>query len=330
MFNFIQTSRCSSLLGALLGAALVGATAAPALAEFPERPVTIVVPFSPGSGTDTGTRVLSTVLEPLLGQPIVVDNRPGGSGALAASLVAQAPADGYMLLMGTNSTQSANPLLIKNLGYDPKEDFRPIGMIATFEMLLAVNAGFPAQTAEELVAYARENPGKVTYATGNVTGLVAGSLFASRLGLDMLRVPYKSNAEALTDLVGGQVDVMFPDIAASMPYVTAGSLRALSSVTLGEVSPLAPDLVPLSQTLVPELKLVGWIGLFAPADTSDAVIARLASALEQAVNAGEFRSKLLAVGANANFLPPEALAEHIAAERERFATIFESVGMEPQ
>lgn len=317
-------------LGTLATLVAAMASFSPALAEYPERPVTIVVPFSPGSGTDTGTRVLSTYLEEQLGQPIVVDNRPGGSGALGAALAAQAAPDGYTLFMGTNSTQSANPLLIKNLGYNPETDFVPIGLVATFEALVAINANMPVQTLDELVSHIRANPGDVTYATGNVTGLVMASMFKDKLGLDMLRVPYKSNAEALTDVVGGQVDMMFPDIASSMPHVKSGALRALASVTLGEVSPLAPDLQPLSQTLVPDLKLVGWIGLFAPKGTPTEVVKRLEAALEASVNKPEFKEKLLASGANASFLTSEDLTAHIDTERARFADIFKALGMEPQ
>ncbi|WP_026155146.1 tripartite tricarboxylate transporter substrate binding protein [Paracoccus sp. N5] len=302
-----------------------------AQAEFPERPVTIVVPFSPGSGTDTGTRVLASVLETILGQGVIVDNRPGGSGAIAAGLVKQAAPDGYTLLMGTNSTQSANPLLIKSLSYDPETDFTPIGMLATFEALLAVNPErLPVSTTEELVAYIKEHPGEVSYATGNVTSLVMAEMFAGRQGLDMLRVPYKSNPEALTDLVSGQVDMMFPDIASSMPHAKAGKIRPLAAVTTGEVTPLAPDLLPLSQTLVPDLKLVGWIGLFAPAGTPQDVLDKLSAAVKEAAESDDFRDKLATMGANASFMPAEELDAYIARERESFAAIFKEAGMEPQ
>lgn len=316
-------------LALAVGACAAGLAGA-ARAEFPERPVTIVVPFSPGSGTDTGTRVLSGILEPILGQPVIVDNRPGGNGALGASVAAQAAADGYTLFMGTNTTQSANPLLMKNLSYDPARDFIPIGLVATFEALLAVRADFPAQTTEELIEYVRAHPGDVTYGTGNVTGLVMATLFLDSLGLDMVRVPFKSNAEALTGMLGGQIDVMFPDIASSMPYVKSGALRALASVTLGDVTPLAPDLKPLSQTLVPDMKIVGWIGLFAPAGTPDDVVKTLSAALEKAVGDPVFVEKLHAAGANAGFLAAADLDAQIAAERESFAAIFKKVGMEAQ
>ncbi|MBP0441170.1 Bug family tripartite tricarboxylate transporter substrate binding protein [Tianweitania sediminis] len=308
------------------------AFAGPSAADsFPDRAVTIVVPFSAGSGTDTGTRVLAEALEPLLGQGVIVDNRPGGNGAIAAGLVADADPDGYTLLMGTNSTQSANPLLIKSLSYDPAKDFVPIGMLATFEGILAVNPEqLPFSTVDELVTHIRAHPGEVSFATGNVTSLVMASIFARDLGLDILRVPYKSNPEALTDVVSGQVDMMFPDIASSMSQIKAGRLKALGSVTLGEATPLAPDLKPLSQTVSPNLKLVGWIGLFAPAGTPQEVVEKLSAAVKEVAESQQFVEKLGTMGANANFLPSAELKAYIDTERASFAQIFDEMGMEPQ
>lgn len=318
------------LRGALAAPAFVLAALMPAHA-FPDRPVTIVVPFSAGSGTDTGTRVLAEALEPLIGQGVVVDNRPGGNGAIAAGLVADAQPDGYTLLMGTNSTQSANPLMIKSLSYDPATDFVPIGMLATFEGVLAINPErLPFTTVDEVVAHIKANPGEVSFATGNVTSLVMGSIFARDLGLEMLRVPYKSNPEALIDVVSGQVDMMFPDIASSMPQTKAGTLRALASVTMGEVTPLAPDLLPLSQTVAPNLKLVGWIGLFAPAGTPQDVVDTMSAAVKEVAQSPQFVERLASVGANANFLAPAELNAYIDAERASFAQIFQEIGMEPQ
>lgn len=311
-------------------AASLALSALPAFAEYPERPITIVVPFSPGSGTDTGTRVLSTFLEQTLKKPIIVDNRPGGNGSLGAGVVAAAEPDGYTLLMGTNSTQSANALLIKNLSYNAEKDFIPIGMAATFEGLLVVNSKMNVNTTGELIAYIKAHPGEVTYATGNVTSLVMASLFVNHLDLDALRVPFKSNPEALIDVVSGQVNMMFPDIASSAGQVKAGTVKPLASVTLGEVTPLAPDMVPLSKTLVPDLKLVGWIGLFAPKGTPDAVIQKLSAAVSQAVKEPGFKDKMASIGANANFLSPEELNSYIAKERVSFAQIFKDAGMSPQ
>jgi tripartite-type tricarboxylate transporter receptor subunit TctC len=298
--------------------------------DYPSRPVTIVVPFSAGSGTDTGARLLSQYLKDSLGQSVVVDNKPGASGTIAATSVAKAPPDGHTLLMGTNSTHSANPSLIKDLPYDPAKDFKVIGLVGTFEGILTVNKDVPAKTVEELVAYGRANPGKLSFATGNTTSLVMAELFTRRLGIQAVKVPYKSNPEALTDLVAGRVNMMFPDIASSKPHVDAGTIRALGSVTMGEATPLAPNLVPLSKTHVPELKLVGWIALFAPAGTPDAIVERLSKDVKAAVSKPEFKERLANVGANATFMGSQELTQYIADETARFAAIFDEIGLKAQ
>jgi tripartite-type tricarboxylate transporter receptor subunit TctC len=295
---------------------------------FPTRPITIVVPFSAGSGTDTGARILSGFLEKSLSQPVVVENKPGANGAIAATAVAQSKPDGYTLLMGTNSTQSANPHLIKNLPYDPQKDFRPVGLVATFDAFLAVHPSVPAKTIKELVDYGKANPGALTFATGNTTSQVMGELFTRRTGIDAKRIPYKSNPEALTDLVAGRVKMMFPDIASSKGHVDAGTVRVLGTVTMGERSVLAKELPTVSEEVVPELKLVGWIGLFAPTQTPDPVVQRLATAVEAAVKSDEFNKRVSKVGASANFLGPDKLTQHIANESDRFAGIFKELGIE--
>jgi tripartite-type tricarboxylate transporter receptor subunit TctC len=298
--------------------------------NFPTRPVTIVVPFSAGSGTDTGARLLAQHLKDSLGQSVVIDNKPGASGTIAATSVAQARPDGHTLLMGTNSTHSANPSLIKNLPYDPAKDFKVIGLVGTFEGLLTVTKDLPVKTPEELVAYGRANPGKLSFATGNTTSLVMAELFTRRLGIEAVKVPYKSNPEALTDLVAGRVSMMFPDIASSKPHVDAGTIRALGTVTMGEPTPLAPNLPTLSKTLVPDLKLVGWIALFAPANTPDAIVERLSKDVEAAVNKPAFKEGLAKAGANATFMGSKELKDYIADETTRFAAIFNEIGLKPE
>jgi tripartite-type tricarboxylate transporter receptor subunit TctC len=298
--------------------------------NYPNRPVTIIVPFTPGSSTDNVARLLAAALEPILKQPIIVDNRAGGTGSVGAGLVAAAEPDGYTLLLGSNSTQTANPLLIKNLSYDPAKDFRSIAMLSTFEALLVVNPKLPVKTAEELVAYIRANPGKVTYGTGSVTSAVWGAIFMKQLSLDALRVPFKSNPDALTSLLSGQVDIMFPDIGSSASQVRAGTVRALASITLGEVTPLAPDLKPLSQTLVPELKMVAFTALFAPAKTPEDTVKKLADAVKQVTSQPGFKDKIHSIGGNANVLDAAELDEYMRNERITFAKMFKEVGMSPQ
>ena len=299
-------------------------------AEYPDRMTRIVSPFSPGGGLDAVARILAQPLSESYGQGVIVENRTGANGQIANEYVARSPADGYTLLMGTNSTQSANPYLIKNLPYDPRKEFKPVGLVATFDAFLAVHPSVPAKTIEELIAYGKANPGMLTFATGNITSQIMGELFTRRSGIQARRIPYKSNPEALTDLVAGRVKMMFPDIASSKGHVDAGSVRVLGTVTMGERSPLVKDLPTISEAAVPELKLVGWIGLFAPAQTSDAVAQRIAKEVEAAVNSAEFKERLAKVGASAKFLPPNEFTTYIDNESEQFAKIFKELGIEAQ
>jgi tripartite-type tricarboxylate transporter receptor subunit TctC len=197
------------LLG--LGVTLI-ATAATAQ-PYPSKPITIVVPFAAGSGTDSIARIIGQYLQTALNQSVVVENKVGASGVLAATYVARAAPDGYTLLMATNSTHSANPYLFKNLSYDPVKDFAPVARIGSYVFMLVVNKDIPAKTLPELVTFAKGNPGKLSFASGNTTGIVAGETLKSRAGIDVLHVPYKSTPPAINDVLGGRVSMMFIDLA---------------------------------------------------------------------------------------------------------------------
>src|SRR5947209_134369 len=209
--------------------------------SYPTRPVTIVVPFAAGSGTDLISRLIGQQLSLALNQSVVVENKPGASGVIAATYVARAAPDGYTLLMATNSTHSANPSLFKTLPYDPVKDFAPVARAGSYVFMLVVNPEIPTKTLPELVAYAKANPGKLTYASGNTTGIVAGETLKSKAGIDVLHVPYKSTPPALNDVLGGRVSMMFIDLAPGLEHVRAGTLRALA-VTTKERSALLADL----------------------------------------------------------------------------------------
>ena len=220
------------------------ATAA-AADTWPSRPITIVVPFAPGSGTDSITRIVAQYLQAGLGQNIVVENKVGASGIIAASTAARAAPDGYTLLMATNSTHSANPHLFKSLPYDPVKDFTPVARLGSYVFILVVGKDVPVKTLPELVAYAKQNPGKLSFASGNTTGIVAGETLKSKAGIDILHVPYKSTPPAITDVLGGRVSMMFIDLAPGLEHVRAGNFRALA-VTTKERSALLPDLPSLA------------------------------------------------------------------------------------
>jgi tripartite-type tricarboxylate transporter receptor subunit TctC len=208
-------------------ATLSFAPAVQAADNWPSRPIRLVVPFAAGSGTDAVARITAKELGDALGQNVVVDNRPGANGAIAAELVAQAAPDGYTLFMTTNTTHSANPSLMKKLPYDPIKDFTPVGRMGNLPFMLVINPKLPVKTVGELIAYAKAHPG-MSYASGNSTGIVSGATFSRLAKLDLLHVPYKSTPPAMTDVIAGQVPMMFVDVAAGIANVKAGKMRALA------------------------------------------------------------------------------------------------------
>jgi tripartite-type tricarboxylate transporter receptor subunit TctC len=211
---------------ALLGGVLLCGTAAPLAAQaptYPSRPITIIVPFGPGSGTDIVSRIVAQPLGLALGQSIVIDNRVGANGGIAAAFVAKAPPDGYTLFVSTNSPHSANPFLLKNIGYDPVKDFVPITRIGSFTLMMVIDPGLPVKTLPELIAYAKANPGKLTYGSGNASGILAGETLKRFAGIDILHVPYKSVPPALNDVIGGRVSMTFTDLTPGLPHVRAGT-----------------------------------------------------------------------------------------------------------
>ena len=324
---------CQALFGPLLALVLLLA-AGPALSQtadpFPSRPIRIVVPFPAASGTDVATRLVAQHLEAAFKQGVVTDNKPGANGSIAATAVARATPDGYTLLMGTNSTHGANPGLIAKLPYDPVRDFIPIGLVGIFSSFLVVNPALPVKTPAELIAYGKANPKALSFAAGNTSSLIMGEMFGRGTGIDMLRVPYSGNPPGITDVIAGRVQVMFPDISSSIAHVKSGSLRAIAVVTLGERSPLAPDLPTVSETVLPNFNFVGWVGLFAPAGTPVPVVTRLAAELQKVVTTPEVRQRLQQLGAEVKWMGPAEFRTYVVSEVARLPKILADIGVQPQ
>ena len=314
----------------LAAAALHPATAFAQAEAFPSRPLRIVVPFGAGSGTDTATRLLGQLMETALKQPVVVDNRPGANGAIAAAAVARAPADGYTLLMGTNSTHGANPGLIAKMTYDPVKDFVPVGMVGLFSSFLVVHPSVPATTPAELIAYAKANPKALSFASGNTSSLIMGEMFARRAGIEMLRVPFTSNPAGLTEVMAGRVQVMFPDIASSIAHVKSGAVRGLAVVTLRGRIAQAPELPTVAETVLSDFNFVGWIGLFAPAGTPEPVVRRIAAEVERLIEKPEVAQRFTQIGAEAKWMGPSEFAPFVRAEVIRLPKILADIGVQPQ
>src|ERR1044071_3428283 len=317
--------RPAYFLAACLAMATGGASAQP----YPSKPITIVVPFAAGSGTDSITRILGQQLSLALNQSVVVENKAGASGVIAATYVARAAPDGYTLLMATNSTHSANPHLFKSLAYDPVKDFAPVARAGSYVFMLVINPEIPAKTLPELVAHAKANPGKLTYASGNTTGIVAGETLKSKAGIDVLHVPYKSTPPALNDVIGGRVSMMFIDLAPGLEHVRAGTLRALA-VTTRERSALLPDLPSLHEAGIPGYDVTSWAGLFAPAGTSEEIVARLNTEVARIINNPDVRAKIAVTGFDAFTGPPGTLATFVQSELTNWGKLIKDAGIEPQ
>ena len=297
---------------------------------YPNKPIRIVVPFGAGSGTDSGTRLLATILSGSLGQPVVVENKPGANGAIGAQAAARAAPDGYTFLMGNNSTHGGNMAVMKQPGYDPVKDFTPVAMVGIFPSFLVVHPSVPAKTPAELVAYAKAHPGALSYASGNTSSLAMAEAFKKALQLDILRVPYQSNPQGLTDVIGGRVSMMFPDVSSSLSHVKSGAVRALAIVSLGERSPLAPDVPTINESVMPGFRYVGWIGLFAPAGTPQPVIDRVGGEIVKAVQNAEFQQKLTQLGAEAKVMGPADFQKFVSVEVVRMPQLLRDAGVTPE
>jgi putative tricarboxylic transport membrane protein len=283
------------LLLALVAAAAVFFSPAVRADNYPSRPITLVSVFGPGSASDTICRVIAEPLSKALKQPVIVEDRPGADGALAATYVAHQPGDGYTLMMATNSPLSADPFLLKDVAYDAVRDFAPITRVGSFTLMLVINKDIPARTLPELIAYAKANPGKLSYASGNTAGIVATETLKRWAGFDMLHVPYKSTPPALADIIAGRVSMMFADFTTAMPHVNSGALRALAQTRIKRSS-IYPDLPTLDEEGVKGFNLDAWAGIVAPAKTPPEVVAKLNAALRQIIDDPATKTKLRNVG----------------------------------
>ena len=281
--------------------------------DYPTRPITLVAVFGPGSASDTICRIIANELSPMLGQPIVVEDRPGADGALAALYVHHQPADGYTLLMGTNSPLSADPFIHKDINYDPIKDFVPITRVGSFTLMLVVNPTLPIYSIKELVDYAKANPGKLTYASGNTAGIVGMETLKHNAEVSILHVPYKTTAPALEDIIAGRVSMMFADFTSAMPHVAAGTIRPLA-ISRIKRSTLYPDLPTMDEAGLKGFNLDAWAGLVAPAGTPSEIVTKLNVALRKVIDSPEVKAKFKNVGFEGFSSTPQELGNYIKAE----------------
>ena len=320
-----QFNQLASMLA--LGAA---APAAWSQAAYPQNPVKIIIGFGPGSGTDIISRLIAEELRQALGQPFVVENRPGASAQIAASAVAKSPADGYTLMLTSNTTHSVNPHIFKKLPYDPIADFTPIGGVAYFPFILAVNASLPIKTAQELVAYAQQNRGKLSYAYGTPTVQIPAEAINRLKQLGAVGIPYKSSPPALNDVVGGQVQFLVVDLASARPHLQSGRLRALA-VTSSKRSALAPDLPTVEEALdLKDFDLAAWTGVFGPAGLPREVVATVSAALQKTLSKPEVRELIQQLGAEPTPSDTAAFTELVRRQLSIWGRNVSLAGIQPE
>lgn len=312
-------------------AALMLATAAPfAWAQaYPARPVTFIVPFAAGSATDQIARALGQSVTEQTQQTVVVDNKAGAGGMLAAQAAARSPADGYTVLITTNTTQAANEHLYKKLSYDPVKDFAPVTGLGKGGQVLVVNANSPYKSVAELVAFAKKNPGKLSFGSGSSSSRMAGEMLKQLAGVDILHVPYKSNPNAVTELLGGQIDLMITDTATGVPHVKAGKLRALGYSTQTR-SPLLPEVPTIDEAGVKGYDMSYWFAAYVPAGTPPAVIARLNELLTTAIKSAPAKAFYESSGGDPWHTTPEELARFQASETVKWGRVIKAAGIAPE
>jgi tripartite-type tricarboxylate transporter receptor subunit TctC len=309
---------------------LLGSLAVTAQAQtYPEKPIHFIVPFAAGSATDQLARALGQGVTEQAKQPIVVENKPGASGFIAAQQVAKAPPDGYTVLIATNTTHAANEHLFKKIPYDPIKDFAPVTTLGRGGQIMVVNPKLPVTSVKEFIDYAKKQPGKVTFGSGSSSSRIAGELFQQMAGVKLLHVPYKSNPLAINDLLGGQIDMMITDTATGLPQVKAGKLRALG-VSAKKRSPLAPDVPTIDEAGVKDYEMTFWFAAYLPANTPAAIVNRLQALLVNATRGGAAQSFYATSGIDPYTMTPAELGKFQVAESQKWGRIVKAAGIEPE
>jgi tripartite-type tricarboxylate transporter receptor subunit TctC len=315
------------MIALLAGLALIWAAPAAQAADYPVRPVTLAVAFTPGGPSDVLSRIVGKKLEQLLGQPFIIENRPGAGGNVAAEQVARAPADGHTLLMGNNSILATNAALYKKINFDPEADFAPISLIGSQANILVVNRQLPVRTMAELIAHAKANPGKVNYASSGhgAAAHLAAELFKAEAKIDIVHVPYKGAAPALQDVIAGHVQMMFATAASVVPHIQSGQVRALAVTTLKRTA-VFPELATVDELGLKGFDATTWHGLVAPSRTPKDVVATLHRATVAALADAAVRKSLGDLGVDIVGNTPEQFTAYIKAEIPKWTAIVKASG----
>jgi tripartite-type tricarboxylate transporter receptor subunit TctC len=322
MMRALRTAAC------LLAALGCGGIASLHAQAYPGKTIKLVVPFGPGGPTDVSARLVAQMVQSGLGENVVIENRPGAGGATGTKSVANADPDGYTLLIGTSATLAVVPALVKNPGYDPIKSFAPVAKILDSTLVLIVPAKFPANSVKELVAYAKANPGKLSYASagvGNQTQLLA-ELFKAKAGIEAVHIPYKSGSEMVTAVLGEQVQMSFPDVSILIPLIREGKIKALA-VTSPQRHPQLPDVPTMVESGMTDFILTFWSGVVAPAGTSAMIIDQLNTAINHGLRSPEIARTLAGVGAQTSPGSPQDFAHFIVAETAKWSAVARTAGV---
>jgi tripartite-type tricarboxylate transporter receptor subunit TctC len=308
------------------------ALAAPTSAQvaYPQKPIRLVAPFAPGGGTDILARLFGQKMGEVLGQQVIVDNRGGAGGTVGTDIAAKAPPDGYTLIL-VSASHAINPGLYQKLPYDSVNDFAPITQIATSPGILVVNPSLPVKSVKDLIALARAKPGQINYASAGsgTPPHLAGELFKVMAKIDMVHVPYKGNAPAFIDVIGGQVPLIFPTMPSAMPFIKSGKLRPIA-VTSAKRSPAAPDIPTIAESGLPGYEATSWYGILAPARTPREIVAKLHEVLVSVIGSPDMKDKLAAQGLDPVGNTPQQFAAVIKSEIAKWTKVVKASGAKPE
>jgi tripartite-type tricarboxylate transporter receptor subunit TctC len=312
------------------------AFAAPALAQdaaqsFPSRPIRVVVPFAPGGPADILGRMVAQKMNEIWGQPAIVDNRPGGNTFIGAEIVAKAPPDGYTQFVAFVGTLAINPGLYRKLPYDPVKSYEPITMLAMVPLILVVGPNVPAKNVQELIALAKSSPGKLTFSSAGVGqgSHLAGEIFKSMTGVQMTHVPYKGNAQATADVVGGHITMIFDGMSSSLPFVRSGRLRALA-ITTAKRAAAVPEVPTIAEQGVPGYDVGSWVGLLTTGGTPRPVVDKLNREVVRALQTPEMRERIAAVGLDPVTMTPAEFSAYIRSEIAKWVGAIKAAGIQPE
>jgi tripartite-type tricarboxylate transporter receptor subunit TctC len=311
-----------------VGAALLRPDPAQAQA-YPNRPIKMIVPFPAGGPTDGMARIISDRLGAVLGQSVIIETKPGANGAIAAAQVARSAPDGYTIFLASNTPMAAAPSLNKTISYDPIKDFIALCRIGSFTQLLLVHPDIPAKSVQELVAYAKANPGKLSFASANASSVVAGETLKRTAGLDLLHVPYRTSVPAVQDVLGGRVSMLFTDMATGLPHHRSGALRGLATTRL-QRSALVPELPTLDESGVKGFDMDSWAAFFLPANTPRDIVTRLNTELRKIIDNPEVKAQIAATGFEAFSSSPEELDGFTKAQLVKWTKMIKDAGIQPE